>query len=158
MRRPERGAPNGGMMLSVRPFAKPDTEDVVALWREVFPDAPPWNEPAADIERKLAVQPELFFVAHWEGELAGTAMCGYDGHRGWVYYVAVSPRHRRRGVGAKLMGRVEAELVKLGCGKLNLQVREGNNSAVEFYASLGYEIEGRVSMGKRLAVDREDEE
>jgi ribosomal protein S18 acetylase RimI-like enzyme len=140
-------------MVVVRPYDEADEAAVVALWREVFPDSPPWNDPARDIERKLSVQPELFFIARQGGELAGTAMCGYDGHRGWVYYVAVSPRHRRLGVGSQLMSRVEDELRRLGCAKLNLQVRFGNDDAVAFYRSLGYDVEDRVSMGKRLAGD-----
>lgn len=137
-------------MLTIRPYDDGDEQDVVSLWREVFPDAPPWNDPSSDIRRKLFVQRELFIVARRDGELAGTAMGGYDGHRGWVYYVAVSPRHRRAGIGAKLMARIEDELRELGCEKLNLQVRAGNDGAVAFYERLGYETEDRVSMGKRL--------
>ncbi len=139
--------------MEIRPYDEADEAAVVTLWREVFPDAPAWNDPALDIERKLSVQRELFLVARSEGELVGTAMCGYDGHRGWVYYVAVSPRHRRHGIGAELMRRSEDELRKLGCVKLNLQIRSENDSAVAFYASLGYVVEDRVSMGKRLADD-----
>ena len=141
-------------MVDVRRFEATDREAVVALWREVFPDAPPWNDPDTDIDRKLSVQPELFFVAESDGEIVGTAMCGYDGHRGWVYSVAVGPRHRRKGIGADLMYRVETELRAVGCGKLDLQVREGNDRAVRFYESLGYKVEDRVSMGKLLDGDR----
>lgn len=141
-------------MFGIRPYDEGDEEGVVALWREVFPDAPPWNDPAVDIRRKLSVQRELFLVALMDGEVVGTAMGGYDGHRGWVYYVAVSPRHRRAGVGADLMGRIEEELRKLGCEKVNLQVRAGNDGAVAFYENLGYATEARVSMGKRLGDGR----
>jgi ribosomal protein S18 acetylase RimI-like enzyme len=136
--------------MDVRPFADGDTEAVVALWREVFPDAPPHNDPRRDIERTLAVSPELFFVASTADGIVGTAMAGYDGHRGWVYYVAVHPGHRRQGVGAALMRAVEEALVKAGCGKLNLQVRSSNAGAVGFYKRLGYVVEDRVSMGKLL--------
>jgi len=137
--------------VDIRAFDERDREAVAALWREVFPDAPAWNEPLRDIETKLAVQRELFFVARVSGDVVGTAMGGYDGHRGWVYYVAVSPRHRRRGIGAALMRAVEEALLERGCPKLNLQVRSANRGAVAFYRRLGYEVEDRISMGKRLA-------
>lgn len=123
---------------------------MAALWREVFPDAPAHNVPEEDIRRKLAVQRDLFFVAEESGELVGTALAGYDGHRGWVYYVAVKPACRRRGIGAALMARVEEELAAMGCPKLNLQVRASSREAVAFYQRLGYAVEERVSMGKRL--------
>ncbi len=99
---------------------------------------------------KRLVQPELFFVAADGGGLVGTAMGGYDGHRGWVYAVAVRPALRRRGIGAKLMARLESALRDLGCAKINLQVRAGNESVVAFYQRLGYRVEERVSMGKLL--------
>ena len=138
--------------LVVRPYEDADENDVVALWREVFPDAPPWNDPRVDIRRKLGVQRELFFVAVNEDGLVGTAMAGFDGHRGWVYYVAVAPSQRRRGIGAALMKRVERGLAQVGCGKLNLQVRGTNREAVAFYEKLGYQVEDRVSMAKRLVA------
>ncbi len=137
-------------MVAIRTYEESDEAAVAALWREVFPDAPPWNEPEADIRRKLAVQRDLFFVAVDGGEVVGTSLAGYDGHRGWVYYVAVRPDHRRRGVGAALMRRVEEELAAMGCPKLNLQVRAPNRETVAFYEKLGYAVEERVSMGKRL--------
>jgi ribosomal protein S18 acetylase RimI-like enzyme len=121
---------------------------VAALWREVFDDAPAHNVPEEDIARKLAVQPELFLVAEEGGDIVGTALAGYDGHRGWVHLVAVKPTHRRRGVGAALMARVEEGLRAMGCPKLNLQVRGSNREAVAFYERLGYAVEERVSMGK----------
>jgi alkylated DNA nucleotide flippase Atl1/ribosomal protein S18 acetylase RimI-like enzyme len=138
------------MRVEIRPYRDEDLPSVIELWQGAFPDAPPWNEPAADIARKLEVQPELFVVATDGGEIVGTAVAGYDGHRGWVYYVAVGPGHRRRGIGTALMRRVERELAGVGCPKLNLQVRGANREAVRFYESLGYVAEDRVSMGRRL--------
>lgn len=143
--------------VNVRPFRETDAEAVAALWRDVFPDAPSWNDPRRDIERKLAVQRELFLVACELDRVVGTAMAGYDGHRGWVYYVAVSPDHRRRGIGAALMRSVEDALEERGCPKLNLQVRSPNRGAAEFYQRLGYRVEDRVSMGKRLGEANEEE-
>ena len=136
--------------MDIRPYLEADEHAVVALWREVFPDAPPRNEPVANIRRKLGVQRGLFFVAVVGGSLVGTAMAGYDGHRGWVYGVAVDPLFRHRGIGTALMRRVETELGRLGCPKLNLQVLPGNRDAVGFYERLGYRVEERISMGKVL--------
>jgi ribosomal protein S18 acetylase RimI-like enzyme len=116
----------------------------------VFPEAPPWNDPVQDIRRKLAVQRELFLVATVNAKLVGTAMGGYDGHRGWVHYVAVHPDHRRRGIGTALMREIEKRLAALGCPKLNLQVRGSDEDAVTFYKKIGFAIEERVSMGKLL--------
>jgi ribosomal protein S18 acetylase RimI-like enzyme len=98
----------------------------------------------------LAVERDLFFVAAVDGAVVGTVMGGYDGHRGWVYSVAVDPRHRRRGIGAALLRRLEAALTERGCLKVNLQVRAWNAGVVPFYEKLGYRVEEVVSMGKRL--------
>jgi len=136
--------------VQIRPYQDSDRQAVIALWRRVFPDAPAHNDPATDIDRKLAVQSELFFVALSGESLIGTAMAGFDGHRGWVYYVAVSPEYRRRGVGTALMRRVEEALAARECGKLNLQIRASNEPVVAFYRALGYAIEDRISMGKHL--------
>jgi len=136
--------------MIIRPFKDSDTETVAALWREVFPNNPPWNVPEKDIRKKLEVQRELFIVAEINSTIIGTAMAGYDGHRGWVYYVAVSPKYRRKGIGDSLMRRVEDELIKMGCTKLNLQVRASNKDVIEFYEKLGYNVENHVSMGKLL--------
>ena len=139
-----------GFPVQIRGYAASDETAVARLWREVFPDSSAWNHPETDIRRKLTVQPELFLVATLDTELVGTAMAGFDGHRGWVYYVAVSPRHRRQGIGRALMREVEERLARLGCPKLNLQVRASNEEVVSFYKKLGYRVEERVSMGKRL--------
>lgn len=136
--------------LEIRPYTESDEVAVAKLWREVFPDASSWNVPESDIRRKLGVQRELFLVAILESDVVGTAMAGYDGHRGWVYYVAVFPRHRRQGIGTALMSRVERDLANLGCPKLNLQVRANNEEVVAFYKKLGYNVEERISMAKRL--------
>jgi ribosomal protein S18 acetylase RimI-like enzyme len=136
--------------MNIRSYEETDEAEVATLWREVFPGNPAHNRPEDDIRRKLKIQRELFFVAEIDNRIVGTAMGGYDGHRGWVYYVAVSPACRRRGIGAALMRQVEDGLRSIGCSKLNLQVREGNEEVVAFYTRLGYHIEPRVSMGKLL--------
>ncbi len=141
------------LSISVRSFHETDEQTVAALWRTVFDDMPPWNDPAADIRRKLGVQRELFIVATIEDRVIGTAMAGFDGHRGWVYYLAVHPHKRRQGVGRALMERVERDLAAVGCPKLNLQIRATNKAATGFYGALGYSVEDRISMAKRLGQD-----
>ena len=127
-----------------------DEEEVVELWRTVFPDAQARNDPTEDIHTKMDIQPELFYVAVSEGHLIGSAMSGFDGHRGWVYYVAVHPDYRRKGIGTDLMKKVETSLVEIGCPKLNIQIRADNSEVQAFYESLGYRVEDRISMGKRF--------
>jgi ribosomal protein S18 acetylase RimI-like enzyme len=138
------------MIMNIRSFNESDAAAVASLWRKIFPNNPPHNKPEDDIRRKLKIQRELFFVAEDGSEIIGTAMAGYDGHRGWVYAVAVDPEYRRRNIGAALMKRIEDGLKAIGCPKLNLQIREGNEEVVAFYKKLGYEVEPRVSMGKLL--------
>lgn len=136
--------------MNIRRYRQADESDVIDLWREVFPSAPARNDPLKDIELKLTEQPELFLVAIVDGLLVGTAMAGFDGHRGWVYYVAVNHAYRRRGIGSALMIEVEAALSQYGCPKLNLQIRSSNADVQAFYESLGYILEDRISMGKQL--------
>jgi hypothetical protein len=135
---------------TVRPFQLADREAVVELWRMVFPDESGWNEPDGVIHRKSSVQPELFFVCECSGELVGSVLAGFDGVRGWVHHLAVHPSFRRRGLATRLMGSAEQALGDLGCPKLNLQVRAINAGVVDFYQSLGYGIEDRISLGKPL--------
>ena len=130
---------------------RPDLfEGVKALWEEAFPDDPPRNRAEAAIPAKLAVQPDLLLVAIKDDVVIGTAMAGYDGHRGWLYSVAVRGDQRRRGVGTALIARAETMLKALGCGKINLQVRATNAAVARFYEALGYAVEDRISLGKSL--------
>ena len=136
--------------MEIRPYREEDLAEVVEFGRRVFPNAPPHNDPSRVIEKKLKVQRELFVVAIDGGRIVGTAMGGIDGHRGWVYSVGVCPDHRRQGIGSALMKRVEDDLACIGCPKLNLQVRGTDREAVRFYESLGYKVEDRISMGRKL--------
>jgi ribosomal protein S18 acetylase RimI-like enzyme len=124
---------------------------VEALWQMVFPDDPPWNAAASAIPAKLAVQPELFLVALEGAQIVGSIMAGYDGHRGWLYALAVHPDQRRRGIAKQLAGEAIGRLRLLGCRKVNLQVRSGNDAAVAFWRSTGFSVEERVSMGRPLS-------
>jgi ribosomal protein S18 acetylase RimI-like enzyme len=133
----------------IRPFEAPDTHAVIALWH-VCGLTRPSNDPAGDIAQKLTTQPELFLVATGADGVVGSAMAGYDGHRGWVNYLAVAPGSRGRGYAAALMGEVERLLSGRGCAKLNLQIRTSNTGVIAMYEHLGYSQDAVVSYGKRL--------
>ncbi len=139
-------------MLFLRPFQSGDENAVVDLWRRcglVHPKNDPWR----DIARKAKVRPDLFRVAVCEGKLVGTVMAGYEGHRGWINYLAVCPEHRRKGFGRQLMEEAERLLRAEGCPKINLQVRSSNREVVAFYQALGFLQDEVLSLGKRLEDD-----
>jgi ribosomal protein S18 acetylase RimI-like enzyme len=139
--------------MEIRSYRAADEAAVIALWQACGLTRS-WNDPRKDIARKMAEQPELFLVGTVGGELVATAMAGYDGHRGWVYYLAVAPAHRRHSLGRALMQEVERLLLARGCPKVNLQVRTDNVEVIEFYRRLGYSVEERVSLGRRLIPDQ----
>lgn len=138
--------------MQIRGYQDSDEASVVRLWTQCGL-VKPWNDPHKDIRRKLSVQPELFLVGVLDAGVVATIMAGYDGHRGWVNYLAVAEEHRRRGLGRMLMQRVERQLKELGCPKLNLQVRSSNSAVLAFYERLGYAQDQAVSLGKRLIPD-----
>ena len=140
--------------MKIRAFQPADEATVIALWRECGLTRP-WNDPHADIARKLTEQPDLFLVGTVAAEVVASAMVGFDGHRGWVYYLAVTPRHRKRSYGRALMQEAERLLIERGCPKLNLLVRSSNTEVIEFYRRLGYVQDETVSLGKRLIHDAE---
>lgn len=139
-------------MMELRPYDPRDEAAVVALWEECRLTRP-WNDPRKDIARKLAVQPELFLVGLIDGAVMASVMAGYEGHRGWVNYLAVAPRFRGRGFARSLMQRVEELLLARGCPKVSLLVRSSNAEALSFYRRLGYLPDESVSLGKRLIAD-----
>lgn len=143
--------PSGSAWV-VRPFEDADEPAVVALWRAAGLTRP-WNDPHRDIARKKLVQRDLFLVATDAVSIVGTAMAGYDGHRGWVYYLAVAPDRQGSGLGRQLMREAEARLLELGCPKVNVQIRAGNDVVTSFYDRLGYTPDGATGMGKRLVPD-----
>jgi ribosomal protein S18 acetylase RimI-like enzyme len=138
--------------LEIRPYEEHDEASVAALWSSVFPEPAPRNVPRFVIAKKLEVQRDLFFVAVLNASVVGTAMGGFDGHRGWVYTVAVHPELQRRGIGRALVQRVEVSLLALGCPKINLQVLTSNAAVAAFYRRLGYAVEERISMGKSFPI------
>lgn len=139
--------------MKIRVYESADEETVVALWQQCGLTRP-WNDPRADIARKLAEQPELFLVGTVGAELVASVMVGFDGHRGWAYYLAVSPGHRLHSYGRSLMTEVERLLLERACPKINLLVRSSNTEVIEFYRKLGYLQDEVVSLGKRLIHDR----
>ena len=134
--------------MEIRIFKDSDETLVSELWKRIFGDESLHNRSDLAIARKRKVQPELFFVAEEAGQIIGTAMGGYDGHRGWLYSIAVDNAFRRKGLGAELVRTVERALAEMDCPKINLQIRAGNEEVAAFYNHLGYEVEPRVSMGK----------
>ncbi len=139
--------------MNIRPFTQSDQASLIALWHAAGV-ATPQNDSGKDIQRKLAVDPELLLIAESDGQLVGSVMGGYEGHRGWVNYLAVLPKFQRRGIASCLMKEIEAALLQRGCPKINLQVRSSNLSALGFYTALGYLDDNVVGLGKRLIVDR----
>ncbi len=138
--------------MEIRPYRESDQDAVVALWSECGL-VRPWNDPVKDIHRKLRVQRDLFLVGSMDGRLVATMMVGYEGHRGWVNYLAVAADCRKQGFGRLLMGEAETRLREMGCPKINLQIRRSNADVVAFYRSIGYSGDDVVSMGKRLIED-----
>jgi len=122
---------------------------IVDLWKECNLVVPQ-NDPIEDIQKKLEFQPDLFLIALLDGQLVGSVMVGYEGHRGWLNYLAVLPTYQKRGYGRKLVANAIMELRKLGCLKVNIQVRNSNPSAIAFYKHLGFQDDNVVSLGMRL--------
>ncbi len=138
--------------FQIRKFEPADELAVIVLW-QACDLVRPQNDPKKDIARKLRVNPEWFLIAESGGCIVGAVMVGYEGHRGWINYLAVDPTHRRGGIGRALMAEAERVLHAAGCPKINLQVRPDKKEVVAFYAALGFSVEGAISLGKRLERD-----
>src|SRR5512147_1140612 len=138
--------------MLIRPFRPDDEAAVIALWQRCDL-VRPWNDPHKDIRRKLLVRPDLFVVGIVDDHIVASVMAGYEGHRGWLNYLAVDPTHQRRGHARAMVAEAERLLRAAGCPKINLQVRTSNNGVIEFYRKLGYAADEVTSMGKRLEQD-----
>ena len=125
---------------------------MVTLWRQCDLIRP-WNDPHKDIQRKLKVRPDLFLVGVLDGQIVACVMAGYEGHRGWLNYLAVAPGHQRQGLARAIVAEAERLLRDAGCPKINLQIRTSNQGVIEFYRRLGYSTDDVISMGKRLEPD-----
>lgn len=136
----------------IRQFHSDDTEDVIELWSQCGLVAPQ-NNPKRDIERKLKINPEWFLVGELNGRVIATCMAGYEGHRGWINYLAVSPKCRRQGFATQLMREAVRILKDAGCPKINLQIRTSNTDVIAFYKAIGFRKDDVISMGKRLEQD-----
>ena len=138
--------------VKVRAFREDDRGSVIALW-EAAGLLRPWNNPDLDIDRKVAHDPDGFLIGEIEGMIVAAAMVGYDGHRGWVNYLAVEPLQEREGIGRTMMTAAEQHLLARGCPKLNIQVRDSNTDAIAFYERIGFSRDEVISLGKRLIPD-----
>ena len=138
--------------LDIRPYQSCDERDVIELWGKCDLIRPQ-NNSKLDIKRKLEVNPELFLVGIIDNKVVASVMGGYEGHRGWVYYLAVDPSYQRNGYGKQIMEAIEVKLSAMGYPKINLLIRTDNGNVVKFYESMGYTTEERISMGKRLVED-----
>jgi len=135
--------------MNIRPYQSYDEEGVIQLWTDCGLVVPQ-NNPTSDIEQKMKSRPELFLIGELDGKIIASCMAGYEGHRGWINYLAVSPHLQRNGYAREIMTRAEQLLANAGCPKINLQVRSTNQKVIDFYTRIGFKIDDVVSMGKRL--------
>ncbi len=140
---------NNFVELNIRAYQPTDEEQVINLWQECCLVVPQ-NNPQRDILLKLQVQPELFLVGLAGSQIVASIMAGYEGHRGWFNYLAVSPDFQRQGIGRRMVEAATAKLEAMGCPKINLQIRTSNTEVIEFYKRIGFTMDNVVSMGKRL--------
>jgi len=145
------------MVLEIRRYDPGDEDAVARLW-QLCGLVVPWNDPHRDIARKPADGAEGFLVAILDRAIVAVVMAGYDGHRGWINYLAVHPDQRLQGFGRQMMAAAEATLRAMGCAKINLQIRTTNAEAVGFYERIGFSRDDVISLGKRLVPDREPAE
>jgi len=138
----------------IRPFVLSDEKAVIGVWKASGLTHPN-NDPHKDIARKMKVNPELFLVGELDGQIVGTVMAGYEGHRGWINYLGVTPDQQGKGLGEALMVEAERLLRERGCPKINLQVRTTNTKVIAFYQKIGFAIDQTVSLGKRLEPDNQ---
>jgi ribosomal protein S18 acetylase RimI-like enzyme len=142
--------------LNIKPYHLDNQQAVINLW-QACNLVVAWNDPVKDIQRKMLVDPDLFLIGQLpgdpSGEIIATVMGGYEGHRGWINYLAVSPKHQRKGYARAMMQQVEVLILNKGCPKINLQVRGTNSEVIQFYQAIGYDVENAVGLGKRLIPD-----
>ncbi|MEE8397896.1 MAG: GNAT family acetyltransferase [Desulfobacterales bacterium] len=138
--------------MNIRKYRAADEQQVIDLWMECDLVVP-WNNPKTDIDRKTVDSPDLFFVGERDNEIIACCMAGYDGHRGWIYYLAVKPDMQNQGLASDIMKYAEDTLKQLGCPKIDLMVRKSNEGVIAFYRKIGYEEDPVVVLSKRLIED-----
>lgn len=143
---------DSGDPFVIAEYSSDDEADMIGLWQECGLVVP-WNNPLSDIARKMADSPELFYSGKIDGQLVASCMAGYDGHRGWIYFLAVAKSQQRTGLAAKLVAHVEAKLIELGCPKMELMVRDTNREVITFYEAIGFGLDPVKVLSKRLSDD-----
>jgi ribosomal protein S18 acetylase RimI-like enzyme len=138
--------------FSIDTYQNGDEAAIIELWQQCGLVVP-WNNPQTDIARKVTNSPELFFTGRIGGRLVASCMAGYDGHRGWIYFLAVANSEQRKGLAAQLVAHVEAQLIELGCPKLELMVRDTNREVIAFYEAIGFNLDPVRVLSKRLRQD-----
>jgi ribosomal protein S18 acetylase RimI-like enzyme len=138
--------------MNIRSYQPGDEKAVIRLWKACGLIVP-HNNPVRDIQRKLKVKPEWFLVGTKGEQVIASCMAGYEGHRGWINYLAVAPAEQGRGHATEIMAAAEKLLRKAGCPKINLQIRAGNDKVIAFYQHIGFTKDKVISMGKRLEPD-----
>ena len=138
--------------MKIREYKEQDLENIISLWNDCELTVS-WNNPRKDVSRKLTEKPDIFLVGEINGKVIACVMGGYDGHRGSINYMAVSPQHQKQGYAKQLMKEVESRLLKLGCPKINIMIRDTNKKVIQFYKSIGYSTDPVICMGKRLIPD-----
>ena len=138
--------------MNIKPYHPDNQQAVINIW-QACNLVVAWNDPVKDIQRKMLVDPDLFLIGELSEDIVATVMGGYEGHRGWINYLAVSPEHQRKGYARAMMQQVEVLILQKGSPKINLQVRSNNIDVVHFYQAIGYDIENAVGLGKRLIPD-----
>ena len=138
--------------MNIKPYHPDNQQAVINLW-QACNLVVAWNDPVKDIQRKMLVDPDLFLIGELSEDIVATVMGGYEGHRGWINYLAVSPEHQRKGYARAMMQQVEVLILQKGSPKINLQVRSNNIDVIQFYQAIGYDIENAVGLGKRLIPD-----
>jgi ribosomal protein S18 acetylase RimI-like enzyme len=136
-------------MTDIRPYREDDEAAVIGLWKACGLTRP-WNPPAADIGFVRSSGHGEILVAEHGDAVVGSVMVGHDGHRGWVYYLAVDPSTRQRGLGRRLMAAAEAWLSARGVRKIELMIRASNAAVANFYEKLGYDREPVLVMSRWL--------
>jgi ribosomal protein S18 acetylase RimI-like enzyme len=138
--------------MNIKPYHPDNQQAVIDLW-QACNLVVAWNDPVKDIQRKMLVDPDLFLIGELSEDIVATVMGGYEGHRGWINYLAVSPEHQRKGYARAMMQQIEFLILQKGSPKINLQVRNNNIDVIQFYQAIGYDIENAVGLGKRLIPD-----
>ncbi len=138
--------------MNVRQYSPEDEQPVIQLWQKCNL-IKPWNNPKQDINRKLKDSPDFFLVGTADGKVVASVMAGYDGHRGWIHYLAVAPEYQRQGLGRQIMAAAEEKLLEVGCPKIDLMVRKNNLDVIQFYGKIGYGEDEVIILSRRLIED-----